>query len=88
MSKSIQTFLARLGAAAVAVTAVAVVAYWLLDAEFVSAKEFAPVVADVDTLKSGLHELRADVQLGNCLQLAEKRNTPWLECVRRHDAAK
>ena len=86
MSKK-QSLLAYIGALA-SLPAIGAMIFWLVNTEFVSAEELKPLIEDVFTLQADMRELKAGVELTNCLQLAEKRSTPWLECVRRHDAAK
>ena len=44
-------------------------------------ERMAAVEARVDAVDNGMKRLESKVELGNCLQLAEKRGSQWEECL-------
>lgn len=48
---------------------------------FARAADVEKIEARVNTLESRLTDIERGVTLSNCLQLADRQNTPWQRCM-------
>ena len=78
MSRQAKTVLAYMGAFPIAFGML----LYLLDSRFVTRAEAQVIESSVMTLQEDMRDLKAGVQLGNCLAMAEIRKEPWQECVK------